>query len=131
MDCYLLSKNLEKIALRQSGRIPVNIHAQLSHNSNDKEEQSGCSVEGHLVDISIRGGGFIGTENEELSVDDKCTLTLLGAVGDEAIHVNVIIKNRQVFDAENNLIHYGLILDSDQNAAECFVQQIILRHLNQ
>jgi len=108
----------------------VNIPSQLSQNSSDKQ-QSACSIEGHLVDISIQGGGFIGTEKKDITPDDTCTLTLLGTADNEAIHVNIIIKNRQVFDARNNLIQYGFILDSDQNAAELFVQKIILRHLNQ
>lgn len=122
-------KNLEKIALRQSGRLPVNIPSVLSQSRSDKE-QSEYSLEGHLVDISIKGGGFIGTDNNDINLENKCTLTLLEESNDEAINIIVIIKNRQVLNAAHKLIQYGFTLDSDHNTAELFVQKIIQKQLN-
>jgi hypothetical protein len=123
-------KELEKVALRQSGRLPVSIPSLLSQGGSNKEP-SECTLEGDLIDISIKGGGFIGTENNKISLEDKCTLTLLDKSNGESIYIVVIIKNRQVLDAENKLIQYGFILDSDYNTAEIFVQKIIRKQLNQ
>lgn len=123
-------KELEKVALRQSGRLPVSIPSLLSQGGSNKE-QSECSLEGDLVDISIKGGGFIGTEKNKINLEDKCTLTLVEKSDGEAIYIIVIIKNRQVLDAENKLIQYGFILDSDCNTSEAFVQKIIQKQLNQ
>ncbi|QSX40817.1 PilZ domain-containing protein [Shewanella cyperi] len=119
-------RDLEQLALRQHSRLQVNVPAQLQANDSTHKVS-----DGHICDISIGGGAFIGKDLGEDCVDKHYSLKFTDDRDGRSTVLPVTIKNQQFIDAENNLTHYGLVLNCSQQETEALVQRVILRHLIQ
>lgn len=95
-------KNLERVALRQHSRIHVNVMAELC----TKDGQLCCS-KGHIGDISIKGGAFIGTDLGHSAVEQEFYLKISDNKTGEPFFLPVTIKNENVIDADHRLAQYG------------------------
>ncbi|GGI71028.1 flagellar brake domain-containing protein [Shewanella gelidii] len=116
---------LQQVALRQHSRLPINVAAKLLDNENKEQ-----STQGHLSDISIMGGAYIGNHIKGVVIDQKFSLCL-SLADDEENNITITIKNQQLIDATNELYQYGFVLECEQGEADSFVQKIILQHLSQ
>lgn len=119
-------KELQKVVLRQHSRIPINIEAELL----DPETDQSVS-KGHLIDISINGGGYTGQAIAEDPVDKNFVLKINVKDSMENISMQIKLRNQQLIDNENMLFQYGFTLNSQDDEAENFVQKVILTHLTQ
>ncbi len=117
-------KDLEQLALRQHSRLQVNVAARLKATDN-----TGRTSDGHICDISIGGGAFIGKDLGEDCVDKEYSLHFTDDRDGHNTVLPVIIKNQQFIDAEHNLTQYGLVLNCAQEDTEALVQRVLLSHL--
>ncbi len=127
-------KELQKVALRQHSRIPINVESSMRAAPSKEEEDSSEAkplAHGHLTDISIKGGAFVCKKVESLIKDASHLLQVKIMPEMETLSIPVIIKN--ALEVENDKAHfqYGFELDSPQSEAEIFVQKVILNHLLQ
>lgn len=119
-------KELQKLMLRQHSRIPINVEAELLEPETDQSVSKG-----HLVDISINGGGYTGEVIAEEPIDKDFVLKLNINDSMENVTMQIKVRNQQLIDTGEMLFQYGFTLNSQDDEAESFVQKVILTHLTQ
>ncbi|QLE87352.1 MULTISPECIES: flagellar brake domain-containing protein [Shewanella] len=128
-------KQLQSVALRQHSRIPIRVEAAIySTSSNTDVTGDNVSVKplsrGHLEDISIKGGAYLGEAIAEASADDEYQLQVNIEHAMETLYVPIQIKNIQPIE-QAGLCQYGFCIAESSEDAEQFVQKVILSHLMQ
>lgn len=116
---------LQQAALRQHSRLPINVNSTIHTTDNEQSLTTG-----HLSDISVMGGSFIGNTIKAEAVNTEFMILLEGAEK-EKISALITIKNEQHIDAANQLSQYGFVLNGSQSEADNFVQKVLQVHLNE
>lgn len=126
-------KEIQKVALRQHSRIPINVESSLKPTSDQVGESNEVAAlaPGYLSDISIKGGAFVCKRINTIKKEHSYLLQVKIMPEMETLFMPITVKN--ILSIEHDKLHtqYGFVLDSPQSEAEIFVQKIILNHLLQ
>ena len=113
---------IQKVALRQHSRLPIDMKASLLNLGTKKAVSTGV-----LTDISIDGGAFIGELLPGKVIDRRYILEVKQEKSIQVIQV--VIKNNKKLSNKNNLVQYGLNLESTEEISKKFVEDLILYYL--
>lgn len=113
---------IQKVALRQHSRLPIDMKASLLNLGTKKVISTGV-----LTDVSIDGGAFIGEELSRKAIDRRYILEVKQEKSIQAIQV--VVKNSKKLSNKNNLVQYGLNLESTEDVSKKFVEDLILYYL--
>jgi hypothetical protein len=111
-------KEVQQLALREHKRLPVHINSKLINPKTEKV----CSV-GHLNDISIHGGAFVG-EPIKPTIKDKKYILEVFIEGDKKI-VSIIIKNSKTVDQMGSLMKYGFVIEGEAESTKTFISTLL------
>jgi len=114
-------KTIQRVALRQHSRLPINIVALLL----DPQTKKIC-CKGVLTDISSNGGAFIGDPMQGNIMDKSFILKTQLANEQQVQESMVIVKNSKKLCAHNALVQYGLNIKGTDEAAKLFVEHLVL-----
>ncbi|WP_413701562.1 flagellar brake domain-containing protein [Psychromonas sp. KJ10-10] len=115
-------KEVQQLALREHRRLPVHIDASLI----DPNTKSTCSS-GHLSDLSIQGGAFIGEPIKSATKDKKYTLQV-SVDGDEK-SVPIVIKNTKSVVHSGSLVKQGFVIEEEIGKAKKFIGALLSNSL--
>lgn len=113
---------IQKVALRQHSRLPIDMKASILNLGSKKELSPGV-----LTDISIDGGAFIGEALPGDAIDRRYILQVKHEKSTETIQV--MVKNSQKLSKHNNLVQYGFNLESKEDVTKKFVEELVLYYL--
>lgn len=126
-------KEIQKVALRQHSRIPINVESSLKCAPTETGEASDpeALAHGNLSDISIKGGAFVCKSVNTIEKERSYLLQVKIMPDMETLFMPITVKN--ILSIEHDKLHtqYGFVLDGPQSEAEIFVQKVILNHLLQ
>ena len=111
-------KEVQQLALREHRRLPVNIDATLI----EPETKKVCST-GHLSDLSIQGGAFIGEPIKSQTKDKKYTLQV-SVDGDEK-SVAIVIKNTKPLHQSGSKVKQGFVIEEEIDNAKKFIGAVL------
>tara|TARA_R110001583_G_scaffold42029_2_gene133613 strand:- start:16596 stop:17273 length:678 start_codon:yes stop_codon:yes gene_type:complete len=111
-------KEVQQLALREHRRLPVHIRAKLLDPANEQV----CSS-GHLNDLSVHGGGFIGERLKPTLKDKKYILQVV--IDGEKKSVPVVIKNSKNAAKSGELVKYGVVIEADKEISKTFVESLL------
>lgn len=123
-------KEIQKVALRQHSRIPINVESSLRA-TQELEGESNALAQGYLSDISIKGGAFVCGSIETVNKDSAYLLQVKIMPDMETLSIPITVKNSLNIEHDKEHTQYGFVLNCPQSEAEVFVQKVILNHLLQ
>jgi len=113
---------IQMVTLRQHSRLPIDTKASLLNLGSQKVVSTGV-----LTDISVDGGAFIGEKLSGKPIDRRYILEIKQEKSTEIIQV--VVKNSKKLSNKNNLMQYGLNLESTKDVSKKFIEDLLLDYL--
>jgi c-di-GMP-binding flagellar brake protein YcgR len=122
-------KELQKVSLRKSSRIPINIACTIF----EKNSQAILSS-GFLNDISIDGCAFIGKSLPGCKIGSEYDLQVKldeeESEEESVLLTPIMVKNSLEKEHHTEQQQYGLTFQESSQETQDFIQKIIFRHLS-